>query len=499
MKKVILFSLFLFLFSLSASSQYEVEWGPVYKSPRSFSVNTKLIGMEGQHYFLLTTNRRDYTLLKYDLNHQLVSKQDIDMKYYDREEVEFDKLIKTSKGTFAYFTQITHLDKRQLLVAKFNNGNFEKMRKVFQYEESVSMLNFKWNLNSDLANSLVISENKNKVAYSNVTTIKDGNKDKIAIAVFNAEMELEWSKLQSLDYKDKQVVIKQTVVDNNGEVYILARVADTNNKIGYEELHLNGLSQFKYKIFHVTEGKMKEININIGADIAPVNAALFCPKGDFTKIIVAGLYADTKKKSHIKGVFYASFNKKDGITNYKNHEISKGQGLGKSFKIGDFFQYSDGTIGFLAEEFYITKRFTSDSKGITKVYYTHYNNNILIPKFDKNGKFLNLQIINKQYSSSNFAITSYATAFNNDKLYLIFNNYNNKGERKKILDISRQIHTDFVVIEKDGKISYNETIFNYNDIGKMFFDIRGFDYKENLLLIRAKKGRKYRYGTIKLK
>mgnify|MGYP000518916186 FL=1 len=94
-------------------------------------------------------------------------------------------------------------------------------------------------------------------------------------------------------------------------------------------------------------------------------------------------------------MFYASFNKKDGITNYKNHELSKGQSLRKSFKIGDFFQYSDGTIGFLAEEFHITKRFTSDSKGRTRVDYTHYSNNILIPKFDKNGKFLNLQIINK--------------------------------------------------------------------------------------------------------
>ena len=466
--------------------------------------------------------RKGNTLLKYDLNHKLIANKSLNLKYKD-EKIYLDKIIKTQNGTFGYMFDYNKKQKKwQIFSSRFNEGKFSRPRLTYShpYKHSV-MLGlgiFGGGGNADNTNEMVVSMDDSHVGYSNVISSKDKKEpEKIAVAVFDADMKKVWSKMQKFKYTDKKIVIAQTVVSNDGVIYLLGKLFTKKKQ------KAKGLPRFDFKLFRITKESMDEFDIKLGKpNIAPTDAGLFFPGDNTSEFIISGFYTDAEKRSGLKGMFFSTGDNSKGIDNVQIHDfddeflmgiaskkdIEKDRGLKTSFNIENLLSFSDGTVGFIAEQFFITTSTTRDSRGNTRTTYTYHTNSLIIPRFTMDGELVSLQKIPKTFRSQSMANVSYTFALANNKTYLIFNDMKTRKERKDMKKEdggkkkkARYIYTDLIVLNNNGEIEYNETLFNSKELGLLFVPFMSdFDGDKFLIgALRGTAGKKYSFGVLDLK
>lgn len=519
MKRLTLIYSFLILFTVSGFTQnYEVDWGPTYKKEGGLFSTLKLVGVYGDNYYAVSSTRKNSTLLKFDKTHKLVSNKSI-AKKYEGEKIYFDKFIDTKSGTYAYMPLIGK-KKWSMLVSKFDGNDFGEIKNIYSQEfqqKRISLYGF--GINSDAGNKLVVSLDENKVAFTNILSMKEKNTEEtMAVAVFNADLKVEWKKEQKFGYKDKSLVIKQTVVSPDGVVYVLATISDKakllsgKKKSKKDEDKSKNLPKYHYSIFRITKSDFKEFKVELNdAELAPIDIAMYFPGKGENDMIVSGFYTDSERKSGIKGVFFASGNGQNGldkitVSEFKDDflegiasdkSIKKDRGLSTSYDIDNFIHFENGEIGFIAENYYVTSHTTTDANGNTRTTYTYHSKSLIIPRFSKEGKLLNIQKIKKGFSSSSPALVSYSMAVANDKIYLIFNDYKTKDERKDMKGKRRWIYTDLVIINNKGTILHNETLFNSEDIELNFVPFMS-EYSSDMMIIGSLGRKKYAFGSMEL-
>jgi len=512
MKKIIFFTLLLFTSIFNATSQtYEVDWGPSYKKDGGLFGYYSLIGIYEDHYYILMNPKRKNTLLKYDMNHKLVSNKILDMKY-NRENININRFLHTQKGTFGYLRTYDKKQKKQkIFISEFKEGNFSKIKEIYSHPYNVKFKLSLWgftNYTNFDASTLLESADGSHVLYTSINSSTDSkNKEEISVVVFDADMNISWKKTQRFKYQDKKITIEQAVVGNNGDVYILAKVWEKK-----KNKRERGLPRYDFKAFKITETGMKEYEVDLGNGIAPTDAGIYFPDNN-QEFILAGFYTNAVRSSGVKGVFYAAGNSDTGIKNIKTHEfeasflkglikqksIEKDKGLQYTFSIQDFIAFNDGSISFLAEENYVVTRTYTDGQGNRRTSHTYHTNEIIIPRFSNNGALINIQKIEKSFSSSSPLNASYTMALHNDKTYLLFNDYKQKKELKAMKGKKKRKwrYTDLVIIDEKGNIAHNETLFNSDEIDLEFTPFMS-DYYDNTLLLGSMRIKKYAFGTLKL-
>lgn len=521
MKRLFLLFTLIIAVSFQANTQsYKVDWGPTYKKDGGLFGYYKLIGIEGDHYYVLMNPKRKNTLLKYDMNHKLVSNKALDMKYKG-DNIMINRILHTKNGTFGYLSEYDKKQKAEkIFVSEFNDGKFGKVREVYSHKYDVKLkltlfgLTNSWNSDSS---TLIESADGSHVVYTDViSTVDNKDQEEISVVVFDADMNIVWKKKQRFKYQDKKIDVDQTVVGNDGSVYILAKVWEKKKKSKGKSKKEKGLPKFDFKAFKITDAGMKEYQLNLGTGIAPTDAGIYFPN-DTQEFVLAGFYTDAEKKSGLKGVFYASGNSDTGIKNTSTHDfkasflegmvrkkdIEKDRGIRSNFYIEDFIEFNDGSIAFIAEENYITSVTTTDSRGNTRTTYTYHTNEIIMPRFSNDGELINIEKIQKNFSSSSSYITSYNLSVYNNKTYLIFNDLKTKSDLKEMKGKDKEKkkrrwrYTDMAVINGDGEIEYNETLFNSNEIDLEFMPFMS-DYSGNKILIGSARIKKYAFGVINL-
>ena len=510
MKKTIqvLFCLFLLPF-LGHSQSYKPEWGPVYKKEGGLFAPYRLVGMDNDHYYLLMQPRKGGTLLKFDFNHKLASNQKLDFKY-KKKKIHLQKFIETKNGTYGYLSaHDPKTNEWNVFSSQFTGGKFSPIKRAYSHPFKMKKF-FLWglsNYSNDRGHELVISDNKSLVGFTNVVdNLKKEGEESIKVALFDADMKLKWEKTQKFKYKDKSISILQTVIGNDGVVYVLGKIWDRQ-----KNKKPKGLPKFDYKVFRITEQEMAEYPIDLGPTLAPTDAGLFFPKSNENEFILAGFYTNANKKSGIQGVFYASGNMQEGIKNTKTtkfeseflenlarkKDIEKDRGLRHSFDIDNFFELQDGSIGFIAEEDYVISHTSRDGNGNTRTSYTYYTNDIIIPRFGADGSLTNIEKVEKFFSSQAYGYTSYSVAVHDNQIFLLFNDHKSRADRKKMKGKRRWTYTDLVVIDEEGYIATNKTLFNSNEIDLNFIPSMS-DYYGNKFLVGSASMKKYSFGIIDL-
>ena len=513
MKKSYLLLLVCFLIGGQVFCQnYAPNWGPIYKKEGGLFASYKLVGIDDDHYYVIVFSKKINTLLTYDMDHKLVSHDQLDINF-GKEKIYLDKFIHTQNGTFGYMNKFDKkADQWSVFVSPFDDGKFGKTRKILSHEFKIrvklSFFVFTNYTNNDKLNELIVSQDKSHVAYSNILSSNDNkSNEEMVVAVFDADLNEVWKKNQTFEYLDKKIILEQTTVGNDGVVYILAKVFEKREK------REKGLPTYDYKVFRITKDDMKEYAFVLGDDVAPVDAALYFPNND-SEFILAGFYTDADRKSGRKGMFYASGNAEQGIKSVElskldadflndivsEKDLKKDRGLSNGYDIDNFFKYNDGSIGFIAEEdFVVTHTSMSDGKRVT--YFVYHTNSIVIPRFSSTGKLLNIQKIPKQFASRSSYITSFSSAFIDDKIYLLFNDFKDRDERtdeKGKKGRKGWRYTDMVVINKDGEIEFNETLFNSDELELEFIPDLS-DYSSEKIIIGSGNGKKYSFGIIELR
>ncbi len=514
---LLLFSLF--VCTLPAQS-YDVDWGPVYKKEGGLWGLFNLIGLEGDNYYLLTGSQKNNTLVKFNLKHRLVGTEKIDSKYR-KEKLVLDRFVRTTQGTFAYYISRDKKSKSlKLYISDFDRGRLSTPNQVYEHQFKVQWSFTPFGItsytNSDAIQQLTTSSDSSQVVFVNPLSSKDkGGAEKVAIAVFDADMKLKWEKRQAFKYSDKDIQIEQTVISNKGEVFLLARLY---NKKKYEKsrgVKKKGLPRFAYRIFRITKDDFQEYDLKLGSRIAPTDAGLFFPKGEEKEFLVAGFYTDEERKSGLKGIFFARGTIEGGEIqkNIKEFDdaflediiskkrLEKDRGLETSYALDRMIEFGDGSYGFLAENTYVTVSTTTNAQGQMRQRYTYHSDEIIIPRFSSEGEFMNIQKIEKYFRSSSRANTSYAFALYDNKVYLVYNDMKTGEERRDLKKGGSgkkgRLYTDLTIVNSEGAIETQTNLFNNKDIELTFVPFL-FDFEGSTMILGSISARKYAFGTMKL-
>ncbi|MGB0851404.1 MAG: hypothetical protein ACPGTP_09150, partial [Bacteroidia bacterium] len=271
-----------------------------------------------------------------------------------------------------------------------------------------------------------------------------------------------------------------------------------------------GMRPFEYKVLHVTEGGVSEIDVKLTGSNKVSDLALFIDNTD--QLYLCGFYGKDIKSGEntaIDGVFFGEINMKSKSISVKTHkfkndlledlidekDLKKGYGDSYEYGIKELISFDDGTFSFLAENTYwdaLKKEYHSDG--------------MIIPKFNKDGSLIHIAKIDKQFSSKLREETSYTSNVYNGKIYIVSNDEKSKEEKAELHKAGMKKggkftrFTDLCIIGADGKIEEQKTIFNDQEPGSFYAPIYSFHHKDKLVLATVTTMfKKYKYGTMQLK
>ncbi|MEL7533815.1 MAG: hypothetical protein AAFN10_21050 [Bacteroidota bacterium] len=512
LKKIVLLALVIIFCSgdIKSQNEYSVDWGPEYQKTKGVFSTLKLIEMDDEYYYLLFDNRKSTSIGKFNHQHKLIATKKAPFNY-SQHNSNLNKIIHTKNGTFGYLSSIK--DKQwKLYVSRFDQGNFKKLRLIhshpYRRELTVGLGWISTEGTVDNANELVISRDSNRVAFTNIIATGDrrNREESFDIAVFDADFKLLWKRIQKLPYQDKDLKITQTVISNEGTIYVLGKLRDRKK-------NSKGLPSYDFKIFQITETDVNEFDLRIGESIAPTDVRLYFPSASSSEILISGFYTDAQRKSGLKGVFFANGTKEEGVEHIEIHDfekeflegmisdrqLKKDKGLENNYDFGSLLYFKDGSLGFIAENRYVTQ-YTSYQNGQSRTRYIYSSEDLVIVHFSKEGELLSLQKVPKYYSTpGGWDMVTYSLALYNDKVYLVFNDNKTYSERKELGTKSGSIYTDLAVIDENGQLEYHKNLFNNKDI-ELYYIPTISAFIDGKLLIGAMKALTpdYRMGIVNL-
>lgn len=528
LKILVFFFLGMLAFNTVDAQGINVDWGPKYKRPGGTFGDFKFLGIYGDYYYLVVQTRRENILLQYGMDHKLVDKTELKFRH-NNYRLEIKDIVTTKEGPFIYMHYYSDQHREwSVYASKFEDGFFSNPKEIF-YESfddlpraRISRAYDRFTLLPVTQKDLVLSQDSNFVAFVNVIPSQDYRQDDvISVAVWDSKMKLAWQAYFDFKFGDRDYDIKDAVVSNSGEVYFLASVDKRYDLRGKPiSIKEKNLPNYVYNIYKVTEDEIIENDIDIGRGNAIVDAGLFIEDETTDEILLGGFYTTNDHKTRLKGVFFTSGTKNLEMGDAKIHEfnrrfleglassraINKNKGLPYNFDIKNLLRFDDGTMGFIAENSYVTTSTTPSSIGYggingglgnNTLTYTFHTNDIIIPRFDSSGELINIEKIDKSFRSENVTHTSYSLATVDNKTYLIFNDRKSRSETKKIKKKGRRF-TDMAVIGPNGAIEYHETIFSNKEIDLPFVPSLS-DFSEDYMIIGGALGTKFTFGKIDLK
>lgn len=504
------------LFSALPAQDYEVNWGNEYRRPGGLQSTFFLAGMTDDAYHLLMHSRRDNTLLSFDWNHKLIETKSIQFGT-GRDEFFMSEFIKTQAGNFAVLAEFDRRSKQlRTFISPFANQSFGELRQIYaQPYRSGGRVSLQQTADpdSDSFERLVISPDRSKVVYTNTTDARERNRDeKIVLAVYDESFQQLWTKEEIFPYDDDDMRIIHSAVSNTGTVYLLAQI----DKRFAERRQERGLPDYSYELFKITADDREQIDISLGEELAAQYAGLYLTDTEEEKVIIAGMYTDTELRSGLKGSFlvevdanltvnlsetstFSSSFLENLISNRNNR---RGRGLDNNYQIRTIFRFTDGKIGFVAEETFITY-VTDMGTGMNGVggrsRPRFHSDQLVVVLFDTNGQLIQTQKIEKNFSSQNLNVTSFATAVAEDELFIVYNDQKRRAERKAIRGHGggNALFTDLTIIDGNGDIPYQASLFTSDETDRKAFVPAQSGYNNEYMVLLARTSKFYQCGLLR--
>ena len=515
--KIIAITTFFFSGSLSAQD-YKVEWGPTYKKEGGMFSYYYMAGATPDYYRMIMKPKKANTMLTFDYNHKLVKTTEVPFTFNGK-NVSPSDFIETAAGVFAY---LPHYEKKASKMYEFvskmdDDGNFGELKEVNSYEYKIKIgalmlsgYGFGTDLDDDKS-TMETSKNLKfvlKASSQSYTENKKNKKEGMSITVYDENFNPLWSKVETFnDQDDDDIDVVQFFIDNAGVVYAGAMVwKDRSDRE-------KGVPNYDYKLYKITENNIEEFDVELEGNALPQDVGIFYGEDD--NVYLGGLYSERGSAKHrANGVFYVKMNPETGsVVSAKSYEftpeileglirnrkIKKGKGL-SNFDVNHLIFSDNGDFSFVAEEYYITTH-TRTVNGRTTTYYMYHSNEIIVPRFTKDGDLVNIQKIDKDFVSGTPANTSYTIAEYNDNVYLVFNDKKTLSERNSndVKGGKRSRYTDLVVIDGTGEISFWETLFSNKEIDTEFWPSLSEQVQNsNIILLHGAQKKQYQFGTIEI-
>lgn len=516
MKSFLFSALFSFL-SLSMFSQaYDVEWSSTITNPGGLFAPFYLLNVQPDNYQFFMETKKDHNIFTHDFNHQFIDSQNADFKFNGK-EVKLNKLIHTQTKTFAILhTAETKDPIWRLYHSELEKNEYKKPQLTYNKtlaSTAFSRKNFKNFFPNILQRNIILSPDSSKILLVNrPNNFEIEKKDDIQfdLVVFDSNMDVLWNKDQQLNYPNKQISFLESLVDNNGTVFILASI----DKKDEEDYNIH--DRYDYKIIKITENNIDFFSLKLeDDDLKPFRFLLLLPQNEEDICSVIGLYKAKDKTKYTKGIFSFRVNKQSskGVSRLfpiediisdsikESYFVKNNKGLASHFKCDNFFSLKNGIYGCGIEYRADVSSYTSSSSPANSSYTNYISRLLLVPYFNENGELINTTIIDKYFSYTSTKYTSYSMNIANNNIYLLYNDHFKTSAdipENGTLLLRKDYYAKMVVLNDKGDKVVQKTLFDAREKNLLFVPKETI-HSNSHLVIMARKKKKYAFGVINLK
>lgn len=470
MKKLIFIPVLVsFLITQIYAQTIDLNWAPDYKMENLFFSKYQPLHVDSDGYYLLSANKKETSILKFDLDHKFISHTDF-VDELNGLNIVPENVLRTKNNVFAYTTIYNKKTKLlNLYTCQLEDGNFQAIEE--KYQQDYEMRNFlktaglalvfsepipAINVFANLA-ELELSSDSTIVALINESPFQKLKEQKeIDIAVFDEDFNVLWERKVELGIQANRFYGLRKSVANDGSVYILV---DELRRLSERNKYT---APYEAKFFRITQDNIQEIPLGLSKESSFADARIFISK-ETGNVSIAGFYADGLIGEGLQGVFHVQGNAKEGfrpITFEKfddellglfNSEraISKGRGLPYTLSIREKLSHSNGDISLAAEINHVED--VGDEECPDEEFHSY---DILMPRFSPNGSLVNMTYIQKSFvSDADGSPNSFALTSDDENIYLLFNYQKTKHDfgpdEQKCYSCA---YTDLAIIDSNGDI-----------------------------------------------
>lgn len=500
-KNTLLISLFLFPIIL-LGQDWDIDFGRSYRGNyqskiQGKEVKTFFLGSNLDYYYINVQSKKRNEIFQFDYNHDLIKMIPVG-KSRSGEKLENRFFLKLNSHDFLISSHFHRFSMEEFFYARKldKNGTLEQPGKpIFTFVHPT--MNSTGYQNTDFR-GYSISPDSSKIVFAmtgNVDMKSKAGKEDYEVYVFDKTFKKLWKKVITLPDEDQKIRVIKVQISDQGEVFFIAK------KVEKETRKEPWIPKGDYFILKINkEGKEIIKTLNLKGSY-PISVVSFLNKGSF---YIAGIYTDgIKERSGADGVFMMSyeqgeellsFNKipfESSIKKYLVPNKFKGRQPGFfNFEIDDLLiDYKNENFVFVAENRYSTYSFGG-----------YYSEDIIACQLSFTGE-LNWDFHkHKKYSGKG---SNYGLTHRNGDIYLMYNTYNPNQRGKELRhNLKSKItssYTDIIIINSDGEIEYEDTLFYSSELEEPF--LPGFSKRidNQRVLLLFGDDEYFQYGTLKFK
>ncbi len=335
-------------------------------------------------------------------------------------------------------------------------------------------------------------ESRVMVLYNTPPLVRNDAKNNAihGMYVFDSGLERISGQEIKMPYTEKQQINKDYIVDNKGNIYILAKVFKDVSR----DNEKRGEDNPNYRMEVLKLGVDQE-----DFDIIPIDledkfiTSIWLYESNKGYLFCTGYYSDNRDRYDANGVFLFKISNDGEVMDKAHYEIpmeiinqnASGRTLKKNKKdekkdkadledleMRNLRVQKDGSIVLVGEQHYVRVYTTTDSKGNTRTRYVYYYNDILVTKISPAGELEWMKKLPKRQKGGNGIGGMSFKYFNSgEKHYFVFMDHE---ENKNIIDKGVPVYhtsgaggflTSYVINDSDGSVSKNSIFDSRNANG----------------------------------
>jgi hypothetical protein len=533
MKLKLIFFFFFSLFLNVYSQDYKIAWSEEAKGdnlPQFAASNSKgeiiTIGVKK-----LRKGIKKLKVKKYDKNLKLLKtleQKDWESKSWKANDYVLDGMISVGDKIYCILYK---KEKKQYLVYKNELTNdlraSDKIEQIGIFKHTAAKIDA---LALAFGTIMITPSNNNAIRYnaSNdeskfiLYNYFDEDKQKyISISCFDKNFDKIWSKDINLKLNDREIDVNNTVISNQGNVYINYEKTTKKGIFG-------GTLDFENNILQISNNgeNIKNIDLDFSQTIFPNK--VYIDNNEYTETLnVMGLYSNKKSRNKINGIVNVVIDEKTlelkskNITKFTDEEYKyffnsdkkaekkadKDKGFDNNMVVLGQYAMSDGGTIYLTEEYEVTSY--TDGR---RTYYEYYYGKILIVKSDEQGNIEWTKVLNRSQGPYRNNALPYMGSYSfvlDDKIYLLFNdseknialqekNEGTNSKKSKSTGNIKKAMAVLKIIDTDGNIK-SDKILDGKEEDVIFNTTYSLKLNEHQLLLFANKKKLTKIGSLFVK
>ena len=418
-------------------------------------------------------SEKKYYLRSYNMNLEITTFSELKFEYKDK-RLKYDRIVKIKNRLFILGSFINRKSKKNYLIYQEIDP---KTLKTIDGLKILGIIPFQKRGNCGKFRFVYSRNQKRVLIYHYLPYNKEG-RYKLSFSVLDSNLNKLWQKEITLPYSEVLFAVKDFVVDDEGNVFVIGKKwKDKNKDVINEKINFtfailayknNGKEKREYKL-DLKDKMITQVKLTIDKRL---------------NLICTGFYTNNKNYYSLGGSFFLKIDYELGdimVSNYKDFsfdyitslmgenekkkaekESKKLQKKGKTYEmpkydIDELIIRDDGGVLMIAERAYLEYYTITDASGHSHTSRLYDADNIIVVNFNPDGNIKWARKVPKYQVAGSPYYLSYVIAAHKDNLYFIYND--------DIRNAAIEKEVDFVAFRVNSKVT-NLVAYRINSNGE---------------------------------